>query len=93
MHHSRLAETPIAIVGLAGLFPQSRNVREFWHNIVDGNDCIEDVPDTHWNLDDYYDPDPTAEDKTYARRGGFLPEIAFNPMEFGLPPNLSLIHI
>ncbi|MEU9061368.1 beta-ketoacyl synthase N-terminal-like domain-containing protein, partial [Streptomyces sp. NPDC048430] len=87
MHHSRLAETPIAIVGLAGLFPQSRNVREFWHNIVDGNDCIEDVPDTHWNLDDYYDPDPTAEDKTYARRGGFLPEIAFNPMEFGLPPN------
>ncbi|WP_329209415.1 SDR family NAD(P)-dependent oxidoreductase [Streptomyces sp. NBC_01708] len=87
MHHSRLAETPIAIVGLAGLFPQSRNVREFWHNIVDGNDCIEDVPDTHWNLDDYYDPDPAAEDKTYARRGGFLPEIAFNPMEFGLPPN------
>ncbi len=87
VHHSRLAETPIAIVGLAGLFPQSRNVREFWHNIVDGNDCIEDVPDTHWNLDDYYDPDPAAEDKTYARRGGFLPEIAFNPMEFGLPPN------
>ncbi|MCY0954257.1 beta-ketoacyl synthase N-terminal-like domain-containing protein, partial [Streptomyces sp. H27-S2] len=87
MHHSRLAETPIAIVGLAGLFPQSRNLREFWHNIVEGNDCIEDVPASHWNLDDYYDPDPTAEDKTYARRGGFLPEIAFNPMEFGLPPN------
>ncbi|MFB7787833.1 SDR family NAD(P)-dependent oxidoreductase [Streptomyces vinaceus] len=87
MHHSRLAETPIAIVGLAGLFPQSRNLREFWHNIVEGNDCIEDVPAGHWNLDDYYDPDPTAEDKTYARRGGFLPEIAFNPMEFGLPPN------
>ncbi|MFD7428837.1 beta-ketoacyl synthase N-terminal-like domain-containing protein, partial [Streptomyces sp. NPDC059818] len=87
MHYSRLAETPIAIVGLAGLFPKSRNVREFWRNIVDGNDCIEDVPSSHWNTDDYYDPDPTAEDKTYARRGGFLPETPFNPMEFGLPPN------
>ncbi|MGN9791970.1 beta-ketoacyl synthase N-terminal-like domain-containing protein [Streptomyces sp. OZ13] len=87
MHHSRLADTPIAIVGLAGLFPQSRDLREFWRNIVDAKDCIEDVPSSHWNTDDYYDPDPTAEDRTYARRGGFLPEIAFNPMEFGLPPN------
>ncbi|MGW3242433.1 beta-ketoacyl synthase N-terminal-like domain-containing protein, partial [Streptomyces sp. NPDC001070] len=87
VHHSRLAETPIAIVGLAGLFPKSRDLREFWHNIVDARDCIEDVPASHWNPDDHYDPDPTAEDKTYARRGGFLPEIAFNPMEFGLPPN------
>ncbi|WP_344404258.1 SDR family NAD(P)-dependent oxidoreductase [Streptomyces longisporus] len=87
MHYSRLAETPIAIVGLAGLFPKSRDLREFWHNIVDAQDCIEDVPESHWNTADYYDPDPAAEDKTYVRRGGFLPEIAFNPMEFGLPPN------
>ncbi|MDH6216862.1 type I polyketide synthase [Streptomyces pseudovenezuelae] len=87
MQHSRLAETPIAIVGLAGLFPKSRDLREFWHNIVDAEDCIEDVPESHWNTEDYYDPDPAAEDKTYVRRGGFLPEIPFNPMEFGLPPN------
>ncbi|MGI5453401.1 SDR family NAD(P)-dependent oxidoreductase [Streptomyces sp. CA-249302] len=87
MHYSRLAETPIAIVGLAGLFPKSRDLREFWHNIVNAEDCIEDVPESHWNPEDYYDPDPMAEDKTYVRRGGFLPEIAFNPMEFGLPPN------
>ncbi|WP_245877444.1 type I polyketide synthase, partial [Streptomyces glaucescens] len=87
MRYPRLAETPIAIVGLAGLFPKSRDLRAFWHNIVDAADCIEDVPASHWNTEDYYDPDPSAEDKTYVRRGGFLPEIAFNPMEFGLPPN------
>ncbi|HZF90500.1 beta-ketoacyl synthase N-terminal-like domain-containing protein, partial [Streptomyces sp.] len=87
MRYPRLAETPIAIVGLAGLFPKSRDVRAFWHNIVDAADCIEDVPASHWNPEDYYDPDPAAEDKTYVRRGGFLPEIAFSPMEFGLPPN------
>ncbi|AIR97457.1 type I polyketide synthase [Streptomyces glaucescens] len=87
MRYPRLAETPIAIVGLAGLFPKSRDLRAFWHNIVDAADCIEDVPASHWNTGDYYDPDPAAEDKTYVRRGGFLPEIAFNPMEFGLPPN------
>ncbi|HRF95222.1 MAG TPA: beta-ketoacyl synthase N-terminal-like domain-containing protein, partial [Aggregatilineales bacterium] len=38
--------------------------------------------------EDYYDPDPTTPDKTYSKRGGFLPDIDFDPMEFGLPPNI-----
>ncbi|HEY0166527.1 MAG TPA: beta-ketoacyl synthase N-terminal-like domain-containing protein, partial [Jatrophihabitans sp.] len=83
----RLADTPIAIVGLSALFPKSRDLREFWSNIVAARDCIEDVPSTHWNVDDYYDPDPSAQDKTYCRRGGFVPTTAFNPLEFGMPPN------
>ncbi|MDA0167631.1 SDR family NAD(P)-dependent oxidoreductase [Solirubrobacter taibaiensis] len=83
----RLARTPIAIVGLAGLYPKSHDLRAFWRNVVDAADCIEDVPATHWNPDDYYDADPRAEDKTYCKRGGFMPDVAFNPLEFGMPPN------
>ncbi|MET9427797.1 MULTISPECIES: SDR family NAD(P)-dependent oxidoreductase [unclassified Streptomyces] len=83
----RLARDPIAIVGLSALYPKSRDVREFWGNIVAASDCIEDVPESHWDLDEHYDPDPTAPDKTYSRRGGFIPNVAFNPLEFGLPPN------
>ena len=50
-------------------------------------DCIEDVPATHWDVSEHYDSDPTAPDKTYSRRGGFIPTVDFNPLEFGLPPN------
>ncbi|HEX3781794.1 MAG TPA: beta-ketoacyl synthase N-terminal-like domain-containing protein, partial [Pseudonocardiaceae bacterium] len=84
---TRLADNPIAIVGIAGLFPMARNFRDFWQNIVDAADCTSEVPATRWNIDDYYDEDPTKPDKTYCRRGGFVPEVPFSTTEFGLPPN------
>ncbi|BBB00134.1 putative polyunsaturated fatty acid synthase PfaA [Actinacidiphila reveromycinica] len=83
----RLARDPIAIVGLSALYPKSRDLTEFWANVASAADCIDDVPATHWDVDEFYDPDPSVPDKTYARRGGFIPDVAFNPMEFGLPPN------
>ncbi|MGW4124882.1 beta-ketoacyl synthase N-terminal-like domain-containing protein [Nocardia sp. NPDC004711] len=83
----RLARDPIAIVGMSGLLPKARNHREYWQNIVDGVDCTEDVPASRWSLDDYYDADPATPDKTYSRRGAFLPDVDFDPLEFGLPPN------
>ncbi|MEH2069112.1 MAG: beta-ketoacyl synthase N-terminal-like domain-containing protein [Nostoc sp.] len=85
----QLQHNPIAIVGMASLLPQARNLREYWQNIVNKIDCITDVPATHWSIEDYYDPNPrTPEDKTYCKRGGFIPEVDFNPMEFGIPPSI-----
>ncbi|MEQ8970426.1 MAG: beta-ketoacyl synthase N-terminal-like domain-containing protein [Coleofasciculus sp. C1-SOL-03] len=84
---SQLHHTPIAIIGMASIFPQARNLQEYWQNIIHKTDGITDVPPSRWHLDDYYDPDPTVPDKTYSKRGGFIPDIAFNPLEFGLPPN------
>ncbi|MCC5645418.1 acyltransferase domain-containing protein [Nostoc sp. CHAB 5824] len=85
----QLQHNPIAIVGMASLLPQARNLREYWQNIVNKIDCITDVPSTHWSVEDYYDSNPrTTEDKTYCKRGGFLPEVDFNPMEFGIPPSI-----
>lgn len=85
----KLQDNPIAIIGMASLFPQARTLREYWENIINKVDCITDVPDSHWNVEDYYDPNPrTQEDKTYCKRGGFIPYVDFNPMEFGLPPNI-----
>ncbi|MBH1933293.1 SDR family NAD(P)-dependent oxidoreductase [Streptomyces sp. AV19] len=81
-----LARDPIAIVGLAGMFPKSRDVRAFWDNIVTGRDCTEEVPAAWWDLEDHYDPDPLAPDRTYGRRGGFLTPVTFDPREFGMPP-------
>ncbi|HUZ77154.1 MAG TPA: beta-ketoacyl synthase N-terminal-like domain-containing protein, partial [Chloroflexota bacterium] len=78
----------IAIIGMAGIFPQAANLAQFWDNIVRGRDCISEVPESHWRLADHYDPDPGAPDKTYSRWGGFIPPVLFDPVEFGIPPNL-----
>lgn len=83
----RLADSPIAVVGMSSLFPMARDHREYWQNIVDGTDCTSEVPESRWRLADYYDPDPAAPDKTYSRRGAFLPDVEFAPREFGIPPN------
>lgn len=80
--------TPIAIVGLSAIFAKAANLPEYWDNIVKKIDSITDVPLSRWNIDDYYDGDPSQPDKTYCKRGGFIPDISFDPLEFGLPPNI-----
>ena len=77
---------PIAIVGIGCMFPKAPDLPRYWHNIKAGRDAITDVPKTHWNPDDYFDPDPTKPDMTYARRGGFLDPVAFNPLHYGVSP-------
>ncbi len=84
----KLKQTPIAVIGVASVFPDASDASEFWDNIYHEVDAIKDVPPSRWNIEDYYDPDPKAPDKTYSKRGGFIPDMDFNPMEFGLPPNI-----
>jgi acyl transferase domain-containing protein/acyl carrier protein/NADP-dependent 3-hydroxy acid dehydrogenase YdfG len=86
--NSSLKNNPIAVIGLSSIFADARNVEEFWTNIVQSKDSITDVPANRWLIEDYYDADMFAPDKTYCKRGGFLPDIDFNPIEFGLPPNI-----
>ena len=45
------------------------------------------MPEQHWRIEDYYDPKPRAKDKTYGRRGGFVPPQPFDALGFGLPPS------
>ncbi|MFJ9370916.1 SDR family NAD(P)-dependent oxidoreductase [Nocardia sp. NPDC101769] len=79
-------DVPVAIVGLGALYPKAADLSEFWTNVFNGVDCITDVPEEHWRIADYYHPDPRAEDRTYSKRGGFIPEVQFDPLEFGIPP-------
>ncbi len=79
--------SPIAVVGLGCIMPGALDVPTFWRNILERRDLITDIPKTHWSVEDYYDPNPKAPDKTYARRGAFLPEVPFDAMGFGIPPS------
>jgi acyl transferase domain-containing protein/NAD(P)-dependent dehydrogenase (short-subunit alcohol dehydrogenase family) len=86
--NSALQETPIAIIGMASVFANAKNLDQYWDNIFEAVDSIIDVPESRWAIDDYYSDDKKAADKTYCKRGGFIPELDFDPMEFGLPPNI-----
>ncbi|MCL6454602.1 MAG: SDR family NAD(P)-dependent oxidoreductase [Alicyclobacillus sp.] len=78
----------IAVVGYETLFPGSTNRVGFWRDILTGSDRITDVPPSHWLVEDYYNPNPGTRDKTYGRKGGFIPAVPFSTLEFGMPPNL-----
>src|SRR5580704_2372277 len=81
---------PIAIVGMGGVFPKASTVREFWKNILERVDCIEDITTrdelSYWRPEDYLDPQPLKNNKTYARKAGFVPKIEFDAARFGIPP-------
>ena len=80
---------PVAIVGMAGIFPGAADIAQYWRNIVDGVDAITDVPAQRWDPD-FYDPASTAVDRFYCRRGGFVDEYAdFDPLQFGVMPKAA----
>jgi len=77
---------PLAIIGIGCLFPRAEDSNTYWANIREGIDAISDIPATHWRVADYHHQDPKSPDMTYGRRGGFLSEVPFNPMEYNIPP-------
>jgi len=83
---------PLAIVGVSALFPGRGTTDGLWTDIITGADLIRDVPETHWSLADHFDPDPrTPLDRTYCKRGAFVPPTPFDPMEFGIPPTVLAV--
>ncbi|HEY1110513.1 MAG TPA: beta-ketoacyl synthase N-terminal-like domain-containing protein, partial [Opitutaceae bacterium] len=78
---------PIAIIGVAGRYPQADTLAEFWANLAAGRDCIETVPAERWNVTDYYDAEPMKPGRTSNRWGGFLRAVEmFDPLFFNLSP-------
>ncbi|MFQ6115455.1 MAG: beta-ketoacyl synthase N-terminal-like domain-containing protein, partial [bacterium] len=77
----------VAIVGMACLFPEASNIKEYWQNIMNRIDAVREVSKDRWNPADFYDPDRQTPDKSYSKWGGFVKEIHFDPLKYGIPPN------
>ncbi len=61
---------PIAIIGMAGLFPNAPDVHTYWHNILNNVPGISDPANANWDTN---------------IRGGYLGDLArFNPKKFGI---------
>ncbi|MBN2622890.1 MAG: acyltransferase domain-containing protein, partial [Acidimicrobiales bacterium] len=83
------APVDVAVIGTAGVFPGAVEVEQYWANIVAGEDAITEVPAERWSVERYYDPDAVLTDagvKTPSKWGGFLPDVPFDPMRYGIPP-------
>jgi acyl transferase domain-containing protein/NAD(P)H-dependent flavin oxidoreductase YrpB (nitropropane dioxygenase family) len=76
----------IAIVGIASVLPKASDKREYWENILSKVDAITEIPSHRWDWRLYFDADRNARDKIYSKWGGFLDDLVFDPMKYGMPP-------
>ncbi len=76
----------IAIIGMSCLFPDAKNVDEYWLNILQAKDSIIEVPEERWNKEVYFAKNERLKDKSTSKWGGFIPEVTFDPVKFGIPP-------
>jgi enediyne polyketide synthase len=59
---------PIAIIGLGCRYPDARNPKELWEDVLARRQSFRRMPDVRLPLSEYGDPDKSAADKTYASR-------------------------
>jgi len=82
---------PIAVIGMAGIFPGASDINKFWQNIVNKVDSSHEVPEKRWiaPVDDIYHPEPAA-DKAYSKRVYLIEDFEFDPK--GIDIDVDLIN-
>jgi acyl transferase domain-containing protein len=80
------SQCAVAIVGMSSIVPGASTLDAFWRNILNLVDAVGEIPADRWNVDDYFNADKTVRDRIYSRWGGFIEDVPFDPLEFGMPP-------
>ncbi|MDU3338023.1 alpha/beta fold hydrolase [Paraclostridium bifermentans] len=75
----------IAIIGMSGKFPMADNLDEFWENLVESKDCIEEIPSRLWDWKKNWNQEKGIRGKTYSKWGGFISDTdKFDPLFFNI---------
>ncbi|MBW5469734.1 SDR family NAD(P)-dependent oxidoreductase [Brevibacillus formosus] len=78
----------VAIIGLAGRYPQAEDVREFWTRLKEGKNCITEVPKDRWNWQEFFSEEKGKRGYMYTKWGGFIEDMdKFDPLFFQISPN------
>ncbi|KPA16874.1 polyketide synthase, partial [Candidatus Magnetomorum sp. HK-1] len=84
----------IAIIGVHGRYPQANTLEEFWNNLKNGRNCIEEIPKDRWDIDAFYHANKATHDfgNIYARWGGFIQQAdCFDALFFNISPREAAI--
>lgn len=88
-------EQRIAVIGMAGRFPDADNVSQFWQNLQQGKVSIDLVPPTRWDSQAIYMADRTQamlHAKSCSKWGAFLSDPEhFDALFFNLAPNEAAV--
>lgn len=78
---------PVAIIGISGVFPKSRDVNEFWKNLCEGRNMITEIPAERWDWREYFSTDRTDKDKINSKWGGFIDDVdKFDAQFYNISP-------
>jgi acyl transferase domain-containing protein len=78
---------PIAIIGMACRLPGAQSLSEFWTLLREGRHGIGSIPESRWDRERTFDPDPEKPGKINTRHGGFIEGIdLFDHDFFGITP-------
>ena len=82
----RARREPIAVVGIGCRLPGDvHGPDSFWDLLSSGRDGISEVPSERFDVDAWYDPDPSAAGKIATRWGGFVRDVdQFDAAFFGI---------
>ena len=77
----------IAIIGVSGIMPQSKDVDSFWENLINKKNLISEIPKDRWDWKKFYGESDIGNSKTEIKWGGFMPEVdKFDAEFFNISP-------
>jgi acyl transferase domain-containing protein len=83
----RERSAPIAVVGIGCRFPGADTPEAFWQLLIRGEHAVREVPIDRWDTQAYFDPNPDAPGKTYARHSGAVEGLhGFDAQFFNISP-------
>lgn len=75
LHEKERNNEPIAIIGMAMRFPGNvNNTNDYWNLLINNIDAIEDIPESRFDVNRFYDKTPQS-GKITLKQGGFLKDI------------------
>ncbi len=82
-HHPE--KQPVAIIGMSCVFPGSKNADEFWINLINEKDLIQEIPPDRWDWKKYAEGKGSSE--VHSKWGGFITDAdKFDEAFFNINP-------
>ncbi|KRD20422.1 polyketide synthase [Mycobacterium sp. Root265] len=84
-----MVETPVtavAVIGMACRLPGGiDSPDQLWQALLNGQDFVTTIPESRWDADEYYDPEPGVPGRSVSKWGAFLDDVAgFDADFFGI---------